>query len=286
MRRLAALFASPLAAFFAVVPLAGCMSIADAGVLVDVSVIDRSTGQQLEVYRHRGQLYVAGTPGNRYAVVMRNKSAGRLLTVLSVDGVNALNGQTAATSQSGYVLSAWQAAEIAGWRKSMDDVAAFYFTSVADSYAGRTDRPQNVGVIGVAVYREAVPVPEPAITMQQRQRGAGNEAGAAGAVGERRAAENDAPQPAAKAAAPTRDEARSELADSRLGTGHGERLSAPTQYTAFRRASDAPSEVLTIRYDSRANLLAQGIIPRPLQRWTPDPTPNPFPGGFTPDPRG
>lgn len=177
MRKLAALFASPLAALFAVVPLAGCMSIADAGVLVDVSVIDRSTGQQLEVYRHRGQLYVAGTPGNRYAVVMRNKSAGRLLTVLSVDGVNALNGQTAATSQSGYVLSAWQAAEIAGWRKSMDDVAAFYFTSVADSYAGRTDRPQNVGVIGVAVYREAVPVPEPAVTMHQRQRGAGNEAG-------------------------------------------------------------------------------------------------------------
>jgi hypothetical protein len=51
---------------------------------------------ELELYRHRGRVYVAGIPGNRYAVVLRNRTAGRLLTVLSVDGVNALDGQTAA----------------------------------------------------------------------------------------------------------------------------------------------------------------------------------------------
>lgn len=274
-----------LAALLAALPLAGCMSLADAGALVDVSVIDRRSGQQLEVYRHQGQLYVAGTPGTRYAVLLHNKSAGRVLTVLSVDGVNALNGQTASPAQSGYVLAAWQSAEIAGWRKSMDDVAAFFFTSVADSYAGRSDRPQNVGVIGVAVYREAVPIAEPAVTMAPRQRGAANEAAAPVAPGERGAAGQAAPKAAAKAAASTADEAQGELADSRLGTGHGERLSAPTRYTAFRRASDTPSEVLTIRYDSRANLLAQGIIPRPAPRWTPDPWPDAFPAAFTLDPR-
>ena len=71
-------------------------------------------------------------------------------------------------------------------------------------------------------------------------------------------------------------------AETRLGTGHGERISAPTQYTDFRRASDSPSEVVTLYYDSHANLLAQGIIPRP--RPQPNPAPNPFPAGFTPDP--
>lgn len=150
-----------LAALFAALPLAACVSLADAGALVDISVLDRSSGQRLEVFRHQGRLYVAGTPGNRYAVMLHNKSAGRVLTVVSVDGVNALSGQTAATSQSGYVLSPSQSAEISGWRKSMDDVAAFYFTSVADSYAGRTDRPQNVGVIGVAVYRRPSPSSPP-----------------------------------------------------------------------------------------------------------------------------
>ena len=266
-----------LAAFFAALPLAGCISIADAGALVDVGIIDRSSGQTLEVYRHHGRLYVVGTPGNRYAVMLRNKSAGRVLTVLSVDGINALSGQTAATSQSGYVLVARQSAEISGWRKSMDDVAAFYFTSVADSYAGRTDRPQNVGVIGVAVYREAEPMPPPQVTMQSRER---DDAPAADS-----ATSNATP----RAAAPARAEASGKLAESqpsRLGTGHGERISAPTQYTEFRRASDAPSEVLTIHYDSYSNLLAQGIIPRPpRQQPTPNSLPNPFPGGFVPDPR-
>lgn len=259
-----------VAALLAVLPLAGCVSIADAGGLVDVSIMDASSGQRLEVYRHHGRLYVAGNPGSRYSVVLRNQSGGRVLTVLSVDGVNALNGQTAAVSQSGYVLPAWQSAAISGWRKSMDDVAAFYFTSVSDSYAGRTDRPQNIGVIGVAIYREADPVVTPQVTMQPLERDR-----LGGAEGASSSSE-------AKAAAPARDEAPSRKAEARLGTGHGERISAPTQYTDFRRATDTPSEIVTIHYDSRSNLLAQGIIPRPR----PHPVfPNPFPGGFTPDPR-
>jgi hypothetical protein len=71
------------------------------------------------------------------------------------------------------------------------------------------------------------------------------------------------------------------MADGRLGTGHGERISAPTQYTEFRRASETPSEIVTIYYNSRANLLAQGVIPRPQHYGAPQA----FPGGFVPDPR-
>ncbi len=263
-----------LAALLALLPLAGCVSVADArsatgtGTLVEVSIQDRSSGERLELYRHHGRVYVAGTPGNRYAVVLRNRTAGRLLTVLSVDGVNALDGQTAAPSQAGYVVTAGQTAEISGWRKSLDEVAAFYFTSLADSYAGRTDRPQNVGVIGVAVYREAEPPPQPELTLPSPTR---DEAGAAPSA-----------TATAKGAAPAAESPPAPA--KRLGTGHGERISAPTQYTDFRRASDRPSEVVTIYYDSHARLLAQGIIPRPRQP-PPTPFPNPFPGGFTPDPR-
>ena len=141
--------------------IAGCLSVAGAASLAEVQVIDRTTGQTLETWRHRGRLYVAGTPGNRYAVSLRNRSDGRVLTVISVDGVNAISGETANASQSGYVLAPGQAAEIAGWRKSMDEVAAFYFTRIGDSYAARTERPQNVGVIGVAVFNEYVPPPPP-----------------------------------------------------------------------------------------------------------------------------
>ncbi len=244
--------------------LSACVSIADAGTLLDLSVNDRNTGEKLDVYHHQGRLYVAGTPGNRYAVTLRNKSGERLLTVISVDGINALNGETAATSQSGYVIAPRQTAEIAGWRKSMEEVTAFYFTSVTDSYAGRTDRPQNVGVIGVAVYREAAPLPPPPLVAQARERSS-----------------QDASERPAANAAPAKAETLGKMADSRLGTGHGERIAAPTQYTEFRRASGTPTEVLTIHYDSRASLVARGIVPS-TPRYT---SPNPFPGSFTPDPR-
>ncbi|MBL8488735.1 MAG: hypothetical protein JNK22_16810 [Rhodocyclaceae bacterium] len=262
----------PMGTLLATALLAGCATLADAGSDVDVAVIDRNTGERLHTWRHAGRLYVAGTPGNRYAVELRNRTGGRVLTVLSVDGVNAVTGQTAAAHQSGYVLDAGMRAEVAGWRKSMEEVAAFYFTALPDSYAARTGRPDNVGVIGVAVYRErAEPWPgrDAPVSRQEAER-------ATAGAGEPPAA----PAAQASAAAPTRDAAeRKAAAQERIGTGHGERMNAPTRYTEFRRAGDRPHEVITIHYDSRANLIAQGIIPAPRV-----PLPRPFPGGFVPDP--
>lgn len=239
--------------------LGGCAAVADAGPLVDVQIVNRSTGQVMESYRHHGRTYVAGNPGDRYAVSIANRSGGRLLTVLSVDGVNAVTGETAAARQSGYVLGPWSSADIRGWRKSMDDVAAFYFTALPDSYAARTGRPDEVGVIGVAVYREQ---PEPRAELEQRKSRAPQAAGAA---------------PEAAAPAERWDRAKEE----RLGTGHGERMNDPTRYTEFRRASEFPAQVVTVYYDSRANLAARGIIP-PTAR---NHLPRPFPAGFVADPR-
>jgi hypothetical protein len=71
----------------------------------------------------------------------------------------------------------------------------------------------------------------------------------------------------------------------RLGTGHGEREYAPTRYTDFERASASPSEVLSVRYDSRSNLMARGVMPRPRPVRPYWPEPQPFPGQFVPDPQ-
>lgn len=244
--------------------IAGCISGAVAASLAEVQVIDRTTGQSLETWRHRGRLYVAGTPGNRYAVSLRNRSDGRVLTVISVNGVNAVSGETANASQSGYVLAPGQSAEIAGWRKSLEEVAAFYFTRIGDSYAARTERPQNVGVIGVAVFNEYVPPTPPAqIGAQEKAESSADNATGSAA----RSAAKAAPAPAAEA---------------KLGTGHGERIAARVGTTEFRRQSTQPNEVITIFYDSRANLIARGIIPGTPRYGHP----NPFPGGFVPDPKG
>jgi hypothetical protein len=256
---------------------------AAGGSLVDVQIVDRSRGEQLPAWRYRGASYVAGRPGERYAVRLTNRSAGRVLVVLSVDGVNAVSGETAAVGQTGYVLAAYQSAEITGWRKSFSEAAAFYFTALPDSYAGRTDRPDNVGVIGAAVFRERVPEPvtrwfEPAPSIAK-------EANAGGRVeAERRgqgpaAGDSDAAASAQAPAARARPDSFAKD-EKKLGTGHGEREYSPTSQTAFERASASPAEIVQVRYDSYANLLASGVIPRqrPVPRqpdafpsWVPDP---------------
>jgi len=272
-----------------VAPLAACVlaaaaaAPAAAGQLLDVAVINRTTGQRVPVHTHQGRLYVAGTPGERYAVHIANRTGARVLAAVSVDGINVVTGQTASADQDGYVLGPHQSFEIAGWRKSTSEVAAFYFTQLPDSYAARTDRPDHVGVIGVAVFREWAP-PRPAATPWPRPLARSD--GAARESESRAADATEAPAtpsaPAASEAKPSRDELRLLRRQERIGTGHGERERSEVVYTDFRRATQWPSETLTIYYDTRANLIARGILPRP----TPVVAPNPFPGGrFVPDPR-
>ncbi|MEZ5461139.1 hypothetical protein [Dokdonella sp.] len=249
-----------------------------AGNLLDLSVVDRDTGSTLRTYSMDGKLYIAGKPGHRYAIRLRNRTGGRVLAVLSVDGVNAVSGETASANQSGYVLDAWESTEINGWRKSLDEVAQFNFTALPNSYAARTGRPMNVGVIGVAVFTEREQrwiaedrensVPPPSSRPWMKDSEARQESAPSESVAE--AAKSDS----AGAAAPM---ARQPAPAERLGTGHGDREWSRVGTTRFVRASNRPAETLAIWYDSRANLVARGIIPtRPLASRDPDPFPNRF----------
>jgi hypothetical protein len=250
-----------------------------AGSLAQIEVIDGTTDQRLPIYWHQGKRWVAGTPGNRYAVALRNHTGGRVLAVVSVDGVNAVTGETAAWDQNGYVFAPGQRWEIRGWRKSQERVAAFEFTALPNSYAARTGRPQNVGVIGVALFREKPKPYEPPAQIERPRRSREeplsqeSSAGAAPAT----------PGPSEQREAPAADSAGRTFERSRdkLGTGHGRSESSWVSYTDFERARSTPDEVITIHYDSRDNLIAMGVLPGP------QPVPNPFPGstGFVPDPR-
>ncbi len=258
---------------------------ARAGNLLELSVVDRDSGTTLPTYVQDGRLYVPGTPGHRYAVRLSNRTGARVLAVLSVDGVNAVSGETASANQSGYVLDAWESTEINGWRKNLNEVAQFNFTSLPNSYAAQTGRPANVGVIGVAVFTER----ERRWIAEQRIERAPPAASRPWAKDEESSSDRAAgasPAPAAgksQAAEAQADAglARSEPKRQRLGTGHGEREWSQVGTTQFERASNQPAETLAIWYDSYRNLAARGIIPRrPLASREPQP----FPNGFVPDP--
>ena len=221
------------------------------GGMADLSVYDRTEGRRLAVHWHEGRAYVIGKPGNEYQVSVRNRLRDDVLAVVSVDGVNVISGETASPAQTGYVLSGLQSYDILGWRKNLAETAAFYFTALPDSYAARTGRPDNVGVIGVALFRrkkspQAIAEPQPRAEARRDAAGA----------------------PAA--------------AESSLGTGHGRRESSYAQHTVFERATAAPAETVVLYYDSYANLVARGVIRDSVPL---TPLPQPFPG-FVPDPRG
>ncbi|MSQ58533.1 MAG: hypothetical protein EXR36_02510 [Betaproteobacteria bacterium] len=228
------------------------------GGLSDVTVFDRSQGVELPVYHQGGRYYVEGQPGNEYEIRLRNQGEGDLLAVVSVDGVNVITGQTASHAQPGYVLEDYQPVHVAGWRKRLSKIARFFFTRLQDSYAARTGRPDHVGVIGVALFQRRVPVQvEPPLSRMPMESSSG-----AAAVPERRAEEK---------------------ADDRLGTGHGRIEGSHARYTSFERASDRPAEVIAIYYDSRANLIARGILPEE-RHGAHSRDPDPFPNTFVPDP--
>jgi hypothetical protein len=242
-------------------------------VLAEVDIVDRQDGRVLPVYYKDGTRWIEGTPGHEYAIRVRNDNGGRVLAVMSVDGVNVITGEIASPSQSGYVIDAHGGTEIAGWRKSMAGTAAFYFTELPDAYAARTGRPENVGVIGIALFRERtrpVAIDTPLHKMLPNN-------------------ERDSPaQPSGSAAGSTATEAASKRAEMaaapapQLGTGHGRIESSYAQYTSFERETSVPNETIVIRYDRRDNLVALGILPGPVVARRIDP----FPAAprFAPDP--
>ncbi len=246
---------------------------AAAAPLVQLSVIDRDSRQSLPEYPGFGRRWIPGVPGHRYAVRLTNTSNERVLVVLSVDGINAVSGEDADPAQTGYVLAPWQSTEINGWRKSLEDVAQFVFTDLPDSYAARTGRPDNVGVIGIAVFREGRSIvhDEPVPMERDDLRGDAQRSAAKAAA------------PAAAAESSAADSAYSGIARQNIGTGHGEREWSPVGRTDFERASARPTQVTQLRYDDPDTLAALGILPRPHRYWPQD-EPDAFPAGFVADP--
>ncbi len=237
------------------------------GRIADVSIFDRAVSRELPVSWHDARAYVVGRPGNEYQVALRNLTGEEILAVISVDGVNVMDGRDASPGQGGYVIAPWGRLSVRGWRKSMDETAAFYFTQLGDSYAARTGRPANVGVIGVALFRAKRPEPPPYAAPMESEHPAPGMKGEMDSARRQRNDQGSAPATVAPPAAP-------------LGTGHGRREDSPIRWVAFERATSEPEETLAIFYDSYRNLVARGI----LQPSAGPRDPNPFPTAFVPDP--
>lgn len=229
------------------------------GNYVTLSAASTNTLMPFWVFPTRpGFAYLGGIDQHPYELMVRNNTARRVLAVVSVDGINVVTGESAAVNQSGYVVGPYSDVSIGGWRKSLSEVARFVFSAPERSYANRTGRAANVGVIGVAVFNEYEPPRHQDHKSHQKM--------------ENSAAESDRSTPSLPSS-------------PGLGTEHGQREASVATTTQFRRASSQPVEVLELKYDTLPNLERMGVAQRQINPARRPTGPTPFPAnGFVPDP--
>lgn len=231
-------------------------------------------GAPAHSFWHQGEDFVLGHMGDRYTLRVTNHTGRRVEAVVSVDGRDVIDGKPGDfRNKRGYMVPAWGSVDIDGWRLSQWQAAAFRFSSVSDSYAGRMGNARNVGVIGVAVFPERVYHRAPPVvsrpTCCDDERHDNNKSAESSADRyEGAAPSRSAPQPAAPAEladAPAAKRGAGESAPTRrlrpgLGTEFGEAVSSQIEEVEFVRANASePSIVLGVRYNDRQGLIALGI---------------------------
>jgi hypothetical protein len=143
----------------------------------DVQVITED-GDTAPTYAMRGRYYVQGNLNQRSIIRVTNPTPSRVEAVVSVDGLDVVDGESGDLAKRGYIVPAYGEVRIEGFRTSLADVATFRFSSVDGSYAGRKGKARNVGVIAVAIFEEQAPPPVTTQTAPRTNRlGLGTEFG-------------------------------------------------------------------------------------------------------------
>jgi hypothetical protein len=221
---------------------------------------------------------------------MRNNSSNKALFVPTVDGLSIMDGKEASFNSRGYIVPAYDAVTIDGWRTSDDKVAEFFFSSPKGSYAKKMNKGNNLGVIGCAVFKEKervqtikiVNVPYfptvinpwwswTSITTTEYPigiKGNGTTSGAGGSGSYSTTTASVDPNTincyscsSASGSGTTQMSASNtgtNFVGAALGTGFGQEKTSQVTKVSFD-SEDAPTEVFSLFYNTKANLEALGI---------------------------
>jgi hypothetical protein len=112
-------------------------------------------GRPIREYGHRGNTYIEGRNSQAYTLRLKNNTAREVMAVISVDGIDVIDGLPATENSRGYIVPAYQSVEVKGWRSSLSTVNDFVFGTKSEAYSTQTQKTEvNCGVIGVKVYAE------------------------------------------------------------------------------------------------------------------------------------
>lgn len=220
-------------------------------------------GRAVREYSHSdGKIYIEGRRGSNFTLRISNNGSKKILAIPTVDGLSVMDGKQGSFDSSGYVLNPFSYVDIPGWRLNNSEIAKFFFSASQDAYAAKMDVPNNIGVIGCAIFEERQPAytvtPRPFPTPMPRPKPYW--------WGDHDVLySNDEGTPKTLGAVRTR---------GNLGTGFGERAEHRVINVQFEKATPTPICVLEIHYDERSGLDAKGIDLRGIPEVG---HPNPFP---------
>jgi hypothetical protein len=186
---------------------------------------------------HVFKKYLEARNGEKYGIIIRNRTSERVGVVIAVDGRNIINGKQSnlGNNEMMYIVNAWEATRLDGWRTSQDQVHRFYFTDATDSYTIKTFGDSSaLGVIAVAVYKEKQ---QPRPQLKQKR-----EAPAAGAATEKESKSADLA-----------------FARESAGTGFGEAQYSPVITIQFE-PERTPVQKTLVKYEWRDVLCRKGIL--------------------------
>lgn len=256
----------------------------EISMFIDTQLEDRH-GNKLPTYSHNGKIYIAGKVNKEYNIRIKNKSYYKIETVVSVDGRDVITGEIGNASNHGYIINPFSEILIKGFRKSLENVAAFKFSVPSKSYSSKMGTEENVGIIGIAVYREKenftwnwhfpfnlpsifarpnlMPLTAPVITPYWPYGHVPNWINVPNTFDQITC---DSVQLSSDTFYSTSSTKCSDIVENSIGTEYGATIENKMQETNFTRNNTLPDETWLAWYDTKEGLIALGVPIDPIRK--------------------
>ncbi len=208
-------------------------------------------------YDRSGQIWIEGRKGTAFTLRVKNNSHGRVLGIVSVDGLNVIDAKHVPIEDSrGYIINSYSSINIPGWKISEDEVREFYFTiNGHNSYVRKVGADErNIGVIAAAVYREKI-YPITSWTYTYSSPNIDDTPAQVFSCSSNMNVNQDSGYISSGVTSP---EMKTRAIDNSVSVGSGERMGFKTHSVDFERGV-FEGEVI-IRYDSWEGLKRRGVL--------------------------
>lgn len=224
----------------------------------------RVHGRPVRELYHNGEIWIEGRKGSDFTLRLSNRSYRQILMVPSIDGLSVMDGEEASFDDRGYIVAPHGFVDVPGWRLNDNEVAKFRFHKSGKSFAAKTGKSQNIGVIGCAVFQEKeltytiTTSHTPPHPRRKYASGSGGQSILRGAnVNCSTVQSNTGSQLDSFMVQSSSFVGAS--SEPSLGTEFGKKSDHKVQRVLFERATNTPAEVITIRYGDRDELKRRGV---------------------------